>query len=125
LAMSGHAASLFASKCFSTIAYKQWAGPIGFGTQINLVGGLEEITAVIQNMQIMEEEYEWLYDPTYAYQVDAEIYPLIQRSHHTAPAIYNPETKMWRCYRHQLVGAYVFGDPEVLKPHFTTLKMAG
>ena len=54
-----------------------------------------------------------VFDPTYPYTVNAEIFELIYSPIHTAPAI-KQENGNYTCFRDEATAAYIFGYKEDL-----------
>jgi hypothetical protein len=80
----------------------------GFGTQINLKAPNDQ--ALQQAFYALGHDiaHESVIDPTYPYMVDEELFPLIDKSHHTLEPRYNPSTKLWTCFREETTAAWIF-----------------
>lgn len=82
----------------------------GFGTQINLKGTIADMRHVVAEATHQGFLAEEVYDPTYPYFVDDEIYPLIDQSTITAEPV--RVTGGWVLCRRELTAIYVFGDKD-------------
>ncbi len=118
-AHSGHAANAFmyehAVNPLATCkpvdkVVQQWMGSTrhGFGTQINLLAPWDEVVDLVARTQSMGLAAGVIEDPTYPYEVDSEIVPLIWVNWHTMPPIDKGNGKSI-CFRPECTAAYVFG----------------
>ena len=118
-AHSAHAANLFSYDDFiqplrkgkepdaSVVAWHEAAD--GFGTTIALeVRDGQTMRDVVAAAKSMKFKAGVVTDPTYPYEVDYEIYPLINPEVHTAPAVSTRTGKV--CFRKEDSCAYVFGN---------------
>jgi peptidyl-tRNA hydrolase len=81
----------------------------GFGTTIALdVKDGDTMRAVVDAARGLHFHADVVTDPTYPYEVDYEIYPLIDPAVHTLPAINTRAGKV--CFRKEDSCAYVFGN---------------
>ena len=103
----------------------QWVNECqGFGTAIVLGASKEEIhkfTAWDSDMAI-DDVSAIVFDPTYPYTVDLEIFPLIDEKFHTSEPVINGNRV--HLTRNEMVGGYIFGRKgEVNMPGFDKLPL--
>jgi len=87
----------------------------GFGTQINLKAAWEDVIAAFRLAVDRNITAGIITDPTYPYEVDSEILPLINQSIHTADPAYRGDDR-WVCFRSEQTAAYFFGLRSQLEP---------
>lgn len=87
----------------------------GFGTTIALdVGTKATMVNTVAAVKLMGFRADIVIDPTYPYEVDAEVFPFIDADTHTTDPI-NLGHK-YVCFREEKTAAYVFGEKEKLEP---------
>ena len=122
-AHSGHAANAFVYKNFIKANPQgirpeiySWieATPQGFGTQINLKASWKEVNELIDSVSQAGFIADYVIDPTYPYELDYEIYNLLEIHMQTAPPIFKDNGRVV-CFRKEQTAAYVFGFKEDLE----------
>lgn len=88
----------------------------GFGTTIALGTrnqiDLATLTAVVEAARVLGHKADVIVDRTYPYEVDTEIFALIDPSLHTAPA--DRIATGYRCYRRETTTAWILGEKNAL-----------
>jgi len=118
-AHSGHASSAFHDKMIATPFEKgkkptelvmEWrkATKQGFGTQINLDANFKQMETAVKVAKMMGFVAELVTDPTYPYEVDAEIAELIPEELDTLPRIFKGSKVIM--FREEVTTAFIFGD---------------
>lgn len=130
-AHSGHAANAFIHKHVVQPmrvgkdvrpSVLEWmaATPYGFGTQINLKAGWDDVVNTVaawsETGGMAGNIAELVIDPTYPYIVDSEIATFIDSKVHTADPIDLGDGRVL-CHRHELTAAYLFGYKSELEPY--------
>lgn len=82
---------------------------IGTRDQIDLA----TVTAVVEAAKVLGHSASLVVDKTYPFEVDREIYDLLDPSVFTRPA--ERTATGWRCYRREVSVGWVFGDKEALR----------
>lgn len=131
-AHSGHAACHFMNRVVMNKKHSlhkqglEWASQAdGFGTQINLKATSDaQIHSALEAVAFSPEyiftgSYVW--DPTYPYWVDKEVYNLLPTSLHTLPAIEGENDMM--CFRNDWTAGWFFGTKEDLQPILKDFKL--
>lgn len=94
----------------------------GFGTTIALdVGDKNSMINTVVAAGQMGFKAGVVTDPTYPYEVDSEVFPLMDPSIHTAPAI--PCGDKTICFRSEQTAAYIFGDKDQLSVMLSKFKL--
>lgn len=105
--------------------YEEWLGEkpfqehraIGFGTTIALSVNFSQLNTVVTLGQRLGFETGLAWDPSYPYDVDAEVAKLIERVE-AYPLEYPPIYKGARatCFRREVAAGYIFGRKDDLRP---------
>lgn len=121
-AHSGHAANAFVFENFiktksNNALVKAWIHnetAQGFGTQINLKGSWDQITDAVTQAISRGVIANFVTDPTYPYEVDAEVFELLSDGIHSADPVFKDNGRVV-CFRAEQTAAYIFGDKEELE----------
>jgi hypothetical protein len=126
MAHSGHAANAFVFENYINpfindqpvnYAVTQWISETkqGFGTQINLKANWDDAQTTLTAVQSAGLICNYVTDPTYPYEVNSEIFKLLDNSLHV-----NDPVKLangnYMCFRREITAIYFFGMKSQLQP---------
>lgn len=108
MAQAAHAANLFMHRHSRNPGVKQWVEEgSGFGTTITLAITENQLINIIDFATRKHLPAGLVFDSTYPYVVDQEIYKLIATSFHTSDPLYK-ENNQVVLFRNELTCGYVF-----------------